>query len=120
MVSLAIYDKHYGDKDRKITSKYKWDYIYLRGLNMRIGVVMGYIIVCAMYYLHKLIIQNADMFEIITKDTFKQILIRLVIVLIIYTVICSFKYRKEYKEAESRMALYEERLEKLNSINDEE
>ena len=44
MISLAVYDKHYGEKDRRITSKYRRDYVYLRGLGMRIGVAMGFFV----------------------------------------------------------------------------
>lgn len=73
MVSLAIYDKHYGEKDRKITSKYRRDYVYLRGLSMRIGVAMGFFIICGMYYLYELVIKNADIFDMISKNTIIEI-----------------------------------------------
>ncbi len=114
MISLAVYDKHYGEKDRRITSKYRRDYVYLRGLGMRIGVAMGFFVVCALYYLHRLIINETDIFSMISKRTLIEIGIVLVIVLAIYTVICSFKFKREYDEAETRLNIYEERLKKLN------
>ena len=38
----------------------------------------------------------------------------LFIVLAVYTFICSFKFKREYDEAETRLNIYEERLKKLN------
>ena len=114
MVSLAVYDKHYGDKDRKITSKYRRDYVYLRGLSMRIGVAIGFFIVCGMYYLYELIVKNADVFEMINKSTIIEIGAALLIVLILYTVVCSFTYKREYEQAQRRLDIYEERLKRLN------
>ena len=60
MISLAVYDKHYGERDRRITSKYRRDYIYLRGLGMRIGVALGFFVVYTLYCLYRLIIDEAD------------------------------------------------------------
>ena len=114
MVSLAVYDKHYGEKDRKITSKYRRDYVYLRGLSMRIGVAMGFFIICGMYYLYELVIKNADIFEMISKNTIIEIGVALLAILIIYTFICSFTYKREYEEAQGRLDIYEERLKRLN------
>lgn len=114
MVSLAVYDKHYGEKDRKITSKYRRDYVYLRGLSMRIGVAMGFFIICGMYYLYELVIKNADIFEMISKNTIIEIGVALLAILIIYTFICSFTYKREYEEAQRRLDIYEERLKRLN------
>ena len=114
MVSLAVYDKHYGEKDRKITSKYRRDYVYLRGLSMRIGVAMGFFIICGMYYLYELVIKNADIFEMISKNTIIEIGVALLTILIIYTFICSFTYKREYEEAQRRLDIYEERLKRLN------
>ncbi len=114
MVSLAVYDKHYGEKDRKITSKYRRDYVYLRGLSMRIGVAMGFFIICGMYYLYELVIKNADIFDMISKNTIIEIGVGLLAILIIYTFICSFTYKREYEEAQRRLDIYEERLKRLN------
>ena len=114
MISLAVYDKHYGEKDRKITSKYRRDYVYLRGLSMRLGVAAGFFIVCGMYYIYELVIKNTDIFDIISKNTIIEIGVALIAILIIYTFICSFTYKREYEEAQRRLDIYEERLKRLN------
>lgn len=114
MISLAVYDKHYGERDRRITSKYRRDYIYFRGLGMRIGVALGFFVVYALYCLYRLIIDEADIFSMISKKTLIEAGAILLVVLIIYTVICSFKFKEEYDEAEIRLNIYEERLKKMN------
>jgi len=114
MIGLAIYDKKYGKQDRKILSKYRHDYIYLRGLNMRIGVALGVLIIYALYYFYLLITKEGDIFYLINKSTIISIGTTLLIVLAIYTLLCFFKYRKEYNEARNRMDVYEERIERLN------
>lgn len=114
MISLAVYDKHYGERDRRITSKYRRDYIYLRGLGMRIGVALGFFVVYVLYCLYRLIIDETDIFSMISKKTLIEAGAMLLVVLIIYTVICSFKFKEEYDEAEIRLNIYEERLKKMN------
>lgn len=50
----------------------------------------------------------------ISKKTLIEAGAILLVVLIIYTVICSFKFKEEYDEAEIRLNIYEERLKKMN------
>jgi len=114
MVNLAIYDKHEGDMDRKITSNYRRDYVYKRGLSMRIGVFVGCAIVVLLYYSYMLFVKSADVFQLIGEHTFIKIGIVVVAVLVIYTFLCSFGYRREYDYAEKRMHVYEKRISWLN------
>ena len=114
MIGLAVYDKKYGKKDRKILSKYRHDYIYLRGLNMRIGVAIGVLIIYALYYFYQLFAMEGDIFFLIEKATVIRMGTVVFIVLAIYTVLCFFRFRREYHEAQDRMDIYEERLEKIN------
>ena len=114
MVSLAIYDKHYGEKDRKITSKYRRDYVYFKNLSMRLGVVAGFAVICGIYYLYRLIIENEDVFLLISRAAFIKMGLALVALLVLYSVVCTIKYRREYDLAQKRMDIYEERIKKLN------
>ena len=67
-----------------------------------------------MYYIYELVIKNADVFDMISKNTIIEIGVALLAVLIIYTFICSFTYKREYEEAQRRLDIYEERLKRLN------
>lgn len=114
MINLAIYDKHEGETDRKITSNYKRDYVFKRGLSMRFGVSLGCAIVVLIFYAYMLFVKNADVFQLISKTVFIKIGIGIIFVLIIYTIFCSLGYKREYELAEKRMEIYEKRLSWIN------
>lgn len=114
MINLAIYDKHEGETDRKITSNYKRDYVYKRGLSMRLGVFLGCIILVLIYYAYMLFVKDADVFQLIGEHIFIRMGIGIAAVLAIYTFFCSFSYRREYHYAEKRMDIYEKRISWIN------
>lgn len=114
MVNLAIYDKHDSEADRKITSSYKRDYVYKRGLSMRLGVLLGCVIVVMLYYSYMLFVKDADVFQLIGETAFLKIGIGIIVVLIIYTIFCSFGYRREYDYAEKRIKAYEKHISWIN------
>lgn len=116
MANLAIYDKNFGDEDRKITSLYLWDYIYRKNLSMRIGIIFGYLVVIGLYYSYKLFIKNADLFSLFTKSELIKMGIILLVLLAVYSVIGIFIHKKRYMEAETRMEIYEKMISKLNGI----
>lgn len=118
MTNLAIYDKQHGEEDRKITSHYRRDYVYKKNLSIRIGVLLGSMVLAMLYYGYKLFVAEADIFVTFSKDEAIKIGIVVAILLGIYTIIGTFINRARYSLAEERCLKYEKMLAKLNGKND--
>ena len=114
MTNLAIYDKHHGEEDRKITSHYRRDYVYKKNLSIRIGVLLGSLVLAMLYYGYKLFVAGTDIFVTFSKDEAIKIGIAVAIVLVIYTVIGTVINGARYSLAEERCLKYEKMLAKLN------
>ncbi|MGE4214648.1 MAG: hypothetical protein AB7E42_07735 [Anaerotignaceae bacterium] len=118
MTNLAIYDKHHGEEDRKITSHYRRDYVYKKNLGIRIGVILGSAVLAMLYYGYKLFVAETDIFVTFSKGEAIKIGIAVVILLVVYTIIGTVVNRARYSLAEERCLKYEKMLSKLNGKND--
>ncbi|MCI8342593.1 MAG: hypothetical protein HFE62_05205 [Firmicutes bacterium] len=116
---MAIYDKKFGERDRKITSFFIWDYIYRKNLILRIGITIGYAIVVGFLYAHKIFVANEDIFSMFNKDEFIKLGVILIFILAVYSIIGIFMHIKTYKEAERRQQIYEGMVEKLEERGNE-
>lgn len=114
MTNLAIYDKHHGEEDRKITSHYRRDYVYKKNLGIRIGVFLGSAVLAMLYYGYKLFVAGTDIFATFSKAEAIKIGIAAAILLVIYTIIGTAVNRGRYNLAEERCVKYERMLSKLN------
>ncbi len=119
MTNMAIYDKKFGERDRKITSFFIWDYIYRKNLILRIGITIGYAIVVGLLYAHKIFVANEDIFSMFNKDEFIKLGVILIFILAVYSIIGIFMHIKTYKEAERRQQIYEGMVEKLEERGNE-
>lgn len=113
MTNLAVYDKHYGDEDRKITSLYKIDYIYRKNFITRLGVLLGTTIIIGIYYGHKILVMDENIFDILTKSEFIKMSVFILAVLAVYTIIGIYIHGKRYNLAKERCEKYEKMLAKL-------
>lgn len=118
MTNLAIYDKHHGEEDRRITSHYRRDYVYKKNLSIRIGVLLGSAVLAMLYYGYKLFVAGTDIFATFTKEEAIKIGIVVAILLVIYTIIGTVVNRARYNLAEERCLKYEKMLAKLNGKNE--
>ncbi|HCT64305.1 MAG TPA: hypothetical protein DIC60_03390 [Lachnospiraceae bacterium] len=114
MTNLAIYDKNYGEEDRKITSHYKRDYVYKKNLGIRIGVLLGSAVIIMLYYCYKLFVIETDMFTVFNKAEAIKMGIAVVVLLVVYTIIGTIINGERYSLAEERCLGYQRMLCKLN------
>jgi len=117
MTNLAIYDKHHGEDDRKITSHYRRDYVYKKNLGIRIGVFLGSAVLVMLYYGYKLFVEETDIFVIFNKNDAIKMGIAVFILLVVYTIIGTAVNRARYTLATERGEKYEKMLAKLNGKN---
>ena len=92
MIHLAIYDKRYGEKDRRIVSHYRHGYVSKKNMSVRAGIILGFLIwecVKLLYYM-----------------------------MFMDSVFSTVKYKRQYDTAQKRTDEYERRFDKLCQYED--
>lgn len=117
MTAMAIYDKYYGDKDRKIDGHYRADYIYKKNSFTRLSVLTGIIILCGIYAINLIFNGNFDITEFNYIYEAEIFGVALVGILILYTIISSHIYGKEYDDAQQRLENYSYLMDMLKNLN---
>ena len=115
MTIMAVYDKNHGDKDRQIEGYYKNSYIYKKNCVTRIGVIFGIFILFCFYVLDNLIVREFDFAGFDYLSAIVKWGIFTISLLVIYTIIGTIKFGKEYEEAEKRLKGYEHVAKMLDS-----
>lgn len=120
MTGLAIYDKHYGRKDRMIESNFRRDYIYKKNCITRICVTIGFCILLGFYAMDLFFINEIDFFTFDFVWEAKKAGFVLIVLLVFYSLMGRYLHGKEYDQAERRLTSYHSLIEKLHEMNEKE
>lgn len=120
MTGLAVYDKHYGRKDRLIEGHYRRDYIYKKNCWTRICIVFGFCILLGFYAMDLIFVNEIDFFTFDFVMAAKKAGFLLLALLVFYSLIGRYLYGKEYDSAERRLTSYYALIEKLDILNGRE
>lgn len=116
MTKLAVYDKNYGARDRKINEYYRSDYIYRNNMWNRLCVFFGCVIVILFYWLHKIFVEGVDVFTLNYKDVGINMALFILAVMAFYTLIGTAKATMEYAVSQKRLRKYEKMLTQLDRL----
>ncbi|MEA4816054.1 MAG: hypothetical protein VB120_04255 [Lachnospiraceae bacterium] len=114
MTALAIYDEKYGKKDRLADENFKSDYIYKRNSSLRVGIVIGYILIFMFYMIIKVFSGNIEIVDFDYMLYVKIWGIPLAVILVFYTILGHFIFGREYKESQERLTGYHELMKILH------
>ena len=120
MTALALYDKDFGRKDKIANENLRRDYVFKKNNSIRMGVFLGFLICLLFYGLHLMFIQEADIITMDWQLFFRKIVLVLAVVMVVYTVICTIKYSKEYNRAAKRYESYFKLMDCLDALESEE
>lgn len=120
MAALSVYDKYDGEKDRKLDGNFKRDYIYKKNCWSRICVTFGFLILAGFYMLYTIFVNDISLETLDFIVHAKRLGIVWIILMVIYTVIGSYVYGKQYDKAQKRLNSYYSLLKKLNDYQTEE
>ena len=118
LTRLAIYDKHMSESDKKINNYFLHDYIYARNLRTRFFAFIGSMIIILFYMMHRIIIEEIDIFALDYQKELTDIVIFIVIILVFYTIISSIQAAVTYKTSQKRIKAYLEVLKKAGMEKD--
>ena len=117
MTKLAIYDKNYGETDRRQQEYFRDDYVYKYNFWNRFFVFIATIIVIIMYYSHKILIENMDILEMDYKAELVDTATFLIVVLVIYSIIGTIIATVKYYLAQKRLKKYFAMIAELNDLS---
>lgn len=117
MTKLALYEKKYGRKDRKRSSYFKWDYIYINNWYTRlaVGVVIA-IIISWMTLTDVYIKEIIPIFDIGLGEYLSKYIPMLIVLILSYTGLSTMIYNKKYEDTQKRLQEYEKLLKQLDEF----
>ncbi|MDR1001148.1 MAG: hypothetical protein LBL96_10200 [Clostridiales bacterium] len=106
MTKLAIYDKHFGPKDKKDNEYYRHDYIYRRNMWTRFCAGVGAVILLGFYWSYQLFALEQKVLALDYKQAGIDTAIFLLFVLAFYTIMGTIKEAREYASGQRRLKSY--------------
>jgi uncharacterized membrane protein len=121
MTKMALYDKKHGAKDRKITDYYRADYIYRKNAVNRISGLVALGLIFSLVILDMFYVKEIDIFSLNYKAFAIKWGLIVIANFVLYTIIGTIKYGREYDQAQKRMKKYYSMLSRLDKhISDTE
>ncbi|MCL2852663.1 MAG: hypothetical protein FWE20_06490 [Defluviitaleaceae bacterium] len=117
MSKLAVYDKNYGEKDRAAGKYFRTDYVYRKNMWTRFYVLLGCMLIVAIYALRVFIVDGNDMLDLDYFGEFINIGIFTLVMLVIYTLIGTKVYVSEYNRSQRRLGNYLQLIKLLNDMS---
>ena len=118
MTNLAIYDKNHGSNDSKANTFFRHDYVYWKNFWARLYALLGSLIIVGFYIIDKVVINEADLFEIDYRAEGIRILVFIVAVMFFVSLISSMKATREYTAIQKRIEEHLKLAEKLEGEGD--
>ena len=116
MTKLAIYDKHYGEKDRKTNEYYQHDYVFRKNSLTRFYTFIGSIFILFFQWTYRFATEEIDIFELDYSVILREAAIFVVIVAVLYTAIGSISAIAEYRRSQRRLKKYLSLIKHLEEI----
>lgn len=116
MTKLALHEKRYARQDRKRSSYFKWDYIYINNWYTRfavaiaIGIIVSWMVLTDVYIKEIIPLFDVDLMEYLSKYV-----VGFVLSILVYTGISTLVFNKKYEETQKRLREYDKLLRKLDN-----
>ena len=120
MAKLSVYEKRYGQSDRKILEYFRHDYVYKKNTWTRFYVILGSIFLIAMYWMKAVFVDGTDIFLTNIEKTVSQTILFIAAVSVFYTLIGTVAAIREYSIAEKRVKKSNQMLNHLNRMKEKD
>lgn len=120
MSKLAVYDKTYGERDKRANGLFYRDYVYRRNFSFRCGALIGSLILIAFHFLALIINEEMDFFAFDYIQFGINAGIILGIIMVIYTFIGTRIATEEYKNIKLRLKDYFSLIRQLDELKETE
>ncbi len=116
MTKIALHEKKYNKKDKRINEYFRNDYIYRKNATNRFFIFIGLCFLFIFVVLDMIYIKQIDFFNFDYKNFGIKVAIVLIGIFIFYTAVGILKYGLEYDLAQKR---YKKYFTMLNSLDEQ-
>lgn len=117
MTKLALHEKKYGKKDKKRSSYFKWDYIYINNWYTRLAVGIAVATIVSWMTLTDVYIKEIiPVFDVELGQYLSKYIPTFVILILVYTGLSTMIYNKKYEDTQKRLRRYESLLKELDQL----
>jgi len=120
MTKLAVYDRQYGPRDKKMNEYYRHDYIYRKNMWTRLCAALGAIIILAVYWIYQLFALKINFLEIDYKQAGINAAVFVLAAMAVYTLIGTVRETARYAQSQRRLRNYMRMLYMLDRIREPE
>lgn len=106
LTQMSIYDKRHGEKEKKIVSNYKRDYIFKNIIKVCFFATIGYLGVVGVIVFSYFMIYDISYNNLFIDKELQYIVIGFVVLISIYSVVSHIVYGKIYDKAYERFEDY--------------
>jgi hypothetical protein len=106
MTKLAVYDKHYGELDKRNNELFRHDYIYRKNMWTRLCAFLGAVIILLIFWLNELLVKKVELLTIDYFKAGKQAAVFILAVMAVYTLIGTVVSARQYAKGQNRLRNY--------------
>ncbi|MCL2611548.1 MAG: hypothetical protein FWE02_07755 [Defluviitaleaceae bacterium] len=117
MARLAIYDKTFGEDDKKANDLYYRDYVYRKNFNYRLAFLLGYIMMAIFYIVATFLDPSIDLYNFDFMQFGINLSIGAGIMLLAATLIGSLASSSDYKRIKYRLKGYFSLMNELERLD---
>ncbi len=115
MTKLALHEKKHGKQDKKRSSYFKWDYIYMNNWYTRLAVAVAFAIVISWMVLTDVYIKEiVPVFDVDLWEYLSKYVVYLILLLVAYTGLSTMVFNKKYEQTQKRLQEYEALMKELD------
>lgn len=120
MTRAAVYEKHEGKKNMKMTKYFRGDYVSWNMIKTVAAVTFAYLIVAGCWVLYNLEYLMENFYTMDLAEIIRQILVYYIAVLVVYTILSYIIYTIKYSMAMKSLKRFRSSLRKIRQISHEE
>lgn len=116
MTKLAIYDKTYGEKDKKANDMFYRDYVYRRNFYLRFFALIGTLIPIGLSVIYEVFIEDVDFLNFDYMEFGINVALIIIGVQLFYTLAGTKIATMEYREIKTRLKGYFALMKELDEL----
>lgn len=120
MTHVAMYEKHSGRKNMKMTKYFRGDYVSWNMIKTAVAITIAYMLTAGCWVLYHLEYLMENLYTMDLVELVRQVLVYYIAVLVGYMILSYIIYTVKYSKAMKSLKRFRSSLKKIRQISHEE
>ncbi len=120
MTRVAMYEKHSGRKNMKMTKYFRGDYVSWNMIKTAVAITIAYMLIAGCWVLYHLEYLMENLYTMDLVELVRQVLVYYIAVLVGYMILSYIIYTVKYSMAMKSLKRFRSSLKKIRQISHEE